>query len=119
MPMCSASSPMESPSSPRVVARLAAACRMARRLSTPSARGFRPARRSASDRPDSKMSLLMLDIIARPVVLYQRTIGRTFYRPLSATLEDQVHEHDKRSRSQPYPRFRRSEAAAAEHLGER
>ena len=44
MPMCWASSPMERPSSPRVVANLAAASRIARRLSSPSARGFRRGR---------------------------------------------------------------------------
>src|SRR5262245_30291505 len=85
MPMCPASSPMESPSSPCVVARLAAACRMAHRLWTPSARGFRPARRSPSDRPDSEWSLFILDIIARPVVLCQRTNDRAFYWQMSET----------------------------------
>src|SRR5262245_31984836 len=119
MPMCSASSPMESPSRPRVVARLAAASRMARRLSTPSARGVRPARPSPSDRLDSKWWLFILDIIARPFVLCQRTTGRAFYRLLSGTPEDQVHEHRKRSLPQPCSRLRRGEAAAAEHLGER
>src|SRR5262249_15954504 len=65
---------MDRPSSPCVVARLAAACRIARRLSTPSARGFRPVRLPRSGWPDVKSWSLILDIIARSVVLF---IGRS------------------------------------------
>src|SRR5512147_586858 len=90
MPMCWASSPMERPSSPRVVARLAAASKIVRRLPTPSARGFRPTslppsncrdpeswlpmfdipeRFPPSDRSDFESWQVLLDIIARPYVL--------------------------------------------------
>src|SRR6478752_5414171 len=72
MPMCWASSPMDRPSSPRVVARLAAASRIARRLSAPSARGFRLGPGSPSDRLDPSPLLLVLDIPAR----FPRLINR-------------------------------------------
>src|SRR3954453_15178117 len=62
MPMCWASSPMERPSSPRVVASSAAASKIVRRLSTPSARGFRPTSFTPSNGRDPESWLPMLDI---------------------------------------------------------
>src|SRR6516165_4170420 len=114
MPMCSANSPMERPSSPRVVARLAAARRIARRLSTPSARGFRPGRLPPSDRLVAKSWLFMLDILARPVVLFkERTVVLFIYR--SGNPEDQAHEPRTPGPPLRCPRFRRGEVPAAEH----
>jgi hypothetical protein len=54
----------DKPSNPSVVARLAAASQIARRLSTQSALGFRPEPVSPSDPPDSRTRLLVLDIPA-------------------------------------------------------
>ena len=91
MPMCWANSPMERPSSPRVVASSAAASKITRRLSAPSVRGFRWGRSSPSHPSDpnfmlvldiavrflrlidslKKSSEVLLDIIARPYVLFK------------------------------------------------
>src|SRR5262249_30052724 len=116
---CCASSPIESPSSPRVVARLAAACKIVLRLSTPSTRGLRPPRGWPPDWRVPEFLLFMVDILARSVVLFKARSVVLLLERFPETLRSRSVELRDTSSSTRRFRLHCGQGPPARHLGER